>query len=363
MAEETFDLTDEQAQALGAKLTHAFDAHPVIGVPAYPDPDETWEFDGGRGWVYRVPDNPTVTKPVIIADGFGAGASALNEWAGLWAMGSSGAHPWGKQLHESGRDVIILGYDSRNVPIRTNAAVARQCVLKAIAEKPDNGESLVVGGLSMGGLVTRYALAAMEHDDIDHCTATYFSYDSPHQGAWIPISLQVFAHFLAALADALPIAPDKKEQMKGMSALINSPAARELLWKHTSKHAEPGTPPEPVGPAFEPDQARADFLAALEAVGNWPQRPRKVAVANGRGDGQGLDIAAGPNLVWAPKLLQPSATLYAQAVEKDKDALTLVATLTRALGLGDITIQPRTSRRWTARPAERSTASPSPPRR
>ena len=40
----------------------------------------------------------------------------------------------------------------------------------------------------MGGLVTRYALAKLETENVEHQVGTYFSYDSPHQGAWIPIS-------------------------------------------------------------------------------------------------------------------------------------------------------------------------------
>jgi hypothetical protein len=163
MAEETFEITAEGAAALGA-LTQAFNpraAEPGIAGVAL-KPDETWKLEGGTAWVWRVPGAKTLTRPVIIADGFSGGASSLKEWDGLWA-GSEIAdiYPWGTQLHEEGRDVIVLGYNSRCAPIHDNAKVATQCILKAAQERSGNAP-LVVGGLSMGGLVTRYALASLE---------------------------------------------------------------------------------------------------------------------------------------------------------------------------------------------------------
>jgi hypothetical protein len=266
-----------------------------------------------------------LTKPVVIADGFGAGASALREWSGLWGIEVAGGHAWGTQLHERGRDVIVLGYDSRNAPITDNAEVAIQCIQKAAAER--SGDTpLVVGGLSMGGLVTRYALAKLESDS-EHEVGTYFSYDSPHQGAWIPISLQVFAHFMSAVADDLfdagLIDEEKKQAMKAMQALINSTAARQLLWKHTETHLG-------LDSNFTADPARQAFLDALEAVGSFPQDLRRLGVANGRGDGEGLlDVTPGvKNLNWPKELFKPGAALYAQDEGTDKK----VAELLKALG-------------------------------
>jgi hypothetical protein len=313
MAENTLDVTVQAAAALGAGLSRAFDPRtPQPGEPAGRPPDVTWPLDGGQAWVYRVPGNDQVTQPVIIADGFGAGASTLAEWAGLWEeTGNADLHPWGTQLHQQGRDVIVLGYDSRNVPIADNAAVAMECIRTTLAEQ-DGTAPLVVGGLSMGGLVTRYALCQPQMQDTLEHVATYFSYDSPHRGAWIPISLQVFAHFLASLADFVEDEEQKKE-LAGMSDLINSPAARELLWKHTDTFRSLDT-------TFTADPARDAFVAALEAAGSYPAGVTTLAVANGRGDGIGLEgVTPGEaNLVWPPALFAPSATLYAQAAGTDQ---------------------------------------------
>jgi hypothetical protein len=330
MTEKTFDITAEGAAALGTKLTQAFNPRAVKpGARAAPEPDEEWTLENerarGKAWVWRVPGNTTLTEPVIIADGFSGGASSLGEWAGLWEQSQiDEIHPWGTQLHERGRDVIVLGYDSRSAPIRDNAQVARQCIMRAAQERTGS-TPLVVGGLSMGGLVTRYALLQMETQRIHHQVRTYFSFDSPHRGAWIPISLQTFAHFLADLANSVED-EEKKRQMKAMSNLINSTAARELLWKHTATHKDLDT-------QFGPDPARDNFVRDLEAMGSYPQLPRKLGVANGRGDGQG-DTTVTPgeqNLDWPRQplpppyqiILGPGATLYAQKDANEQ----LVATL------------------------------------
>ncbi|MBV8096338.1 MAG: hypothetical protein JO110_24485 [Acetobacteraceae bacterium] len=118
----------------------------------------------------------------------------------------------------------------------------------------------------MGGLVTRYALAKMEHEgDADaEEVALYWSYDSPHRGAWIPVAVQAFAHYIRASDDRF-------------SEYINSAAAQQLLrWHIATSDAKP-----------EISEKRQDFLEELKKVGWWPQKPRKIGVGNGLGNGQG----------------------------------------------------------------------------
>lgn len=172
------------------------------------------------------------------------------------------------QLRARGRDLILLGYDERSASILHNARTMQHCIMRAIAERLGS-TPLMVGGFSMGGLISRYALARMEYDGMDHQTSTFLTFDSPHRGAWIPIALQALSHFMISV-------PKLSEQ-------INSPAARQLLWRHIETVQD--TPKE--------DPMRTEFLAELARVGNWPMLPRKLAVANGRGDGQGNGVPPG----------------------------------------------------------------------
>ncbi|MGA5817549.1 esterase/lipase family protein [Kitasatospora sp. NPDC094028] len=234
-------------------------------IPAAPAPDETWPLPGGKAWVYLANPKHGLVRPVILSDGFNTGPSKLDE---LYHGLERGQFPLISQLRARGRDLILIGYDERSARIQDNALAARECIQRANAEKL-GGAQLTVGGFSMGGLVTRYALLRMESDGIDHQTATYLSYDSPHRGAWIPMALQGFAHFLTATP--------------ALSKQINSPAARQLLWRHIE--TVEGTPRE--------DPLRTEFLAELERMGSWPRRPRLLAVANGAGNGGGNGVKPG----------------------------------------------------------------------
>lgn len=231
----------------------------------------------GTAWVfYSTPGQSRVRKPVILSDGFSAGKSDPDA---LWNALENGEYPFVSQLREAGFDLVLLGFDERSASIIDNAGVAIQCIQKAIADREGTAQ-LTVGGFSMGGLVTRYALAKMQHDGDDPQTSTYLSYDTPHRGAWLPIGVQAFAHWVK---DNWGSMPGFGELLGSFSVLINSAAARELLRWHI------GT----VGAEARQDRARFDFLAELERVGGWPEGVRLLGVGNGTGTGAGNNIPAG----------------------------------------------------------------------
>ncbi|MGW6604153.1 esterase/lipase family protein [Streptomyces sp. NPDC055036] len=247
--------------------------------PPAPEPHDEWVLDGGTAWVYYSPLNRRqLVRPVILSDGFSSGSSDLDRlWHGLE---ENGDYRFISELHAAGRDVIILGYADRTASITANADTAIDCVRRALAERVGRTK-LVVGGFSMGGLVTRYALARMEQDPSlpDHEASLYFSYDTPHQGAWFPVALQAFTHFAT---DNWGDVPTLGPVLRQFSALLNSPAAKEMERWHIGKAGE--TP----GQASE----RVAFLKALDEVGGWPRGVRKVGVANGVDTGAGNGIKA-----------------------------------------------------------------------
>ncbi len=55
----------------------------------------------------------------------------------------------------------------------------------------------VIMGMSMGGLVVRYALRDMEINNIAHDTRLFISHDAPHCGANVPVSYQALVQHLA----------------------------------------------------------------------------------------------------------------------------------------------------------------------
>lgn len=287
---------DEQqiAEAFGAAahITLAPGPREAREAPAAaPTPDQEWALPGGMAWVYLANSKHGLAKPVIIGDGFNSGPSELDF---SWEIMERGPYPFISELRQRGYDVILLGFDERSASILDNAKVVRSAVQEAIARRVGD-HPLTVGGFSMGGLVTRYALAKMEHEKTDHQTALYFSFDSPHRGAWIPIALQSFAHYIRRLNAAF-------------SNQMNSPAARQLLWQHISEWDD--TP--------ETDKERVEFLAELERVGGWPRRPKKIGVANGVRTGVRNGIGPGERAFRGKGLAITGTHLYTQPAGEEK---------------------------------------------
>ncbi|MFJ1869429.1 esterase/lipase family protein [Streptomyces sp. NPDC088097] len=240
--------------------------------------DTKWELRDGTAWVfYSSSDQMAVRRPVILADGFAMGGSNGHV---LYDGLENGDYPFISTLRENGFDVILLGFENRSASIIDNAGVAIECIRRTIADREGNAP-LAVGGFSMGGMVTRYALAKMERQKEDHQTATYLSYDTPHRGAWLPLGVQAFAHFVKdKWGDTNPL-------LSLYSDLVNSPAARQMLRWHVATAAE-----VTLDVADGQDRERTEFLAALDRLGGWPLRPRLLGVANGTGTGIGNSIPA-----------------------------------------------------------------------
>ncbi|MDQ0581146.1 esterase/lipase family protein [Streptomyces rishiriensis] len=271
-------------------------ADPLTTAPAEPVevPDHAeWSLPNGFAWVFPADGNTTgdVVRPVIMADGFNLGRSELDKTY----QGLESGYKFISELHRRGRDVILLGFEERSASILDNARAAEAAIMQTVSHRRGDAR-LVVGGFSMGGIVTRYALADLERKRMDHQTALYFSYDSPHRGASIPVGVQAFSHFI-------PFPNDFARQM-------NSPAARQMLWRHYDKDTKK------IGVAPE----RTEFLDALNRLGGWPQIPMKIAVANGRGDGVGLPDVKPGEVALRVDRIYPGTTFYTQAQGDDVTA-------------------------------------------
>lgn len=85
-----------------------------------------------------------------------------------------------------------------------------------------SSEKLAIVGPSMGGQISRYALANLEKQGIDHNTRLWISVDSPHLGANIPLGDQALIHLLKVEGNSL----DAGEMYDN---LLGAPAARQQL--------------------------------------------------------------------------------------------------------------------------------------
>lgn len=228
--------------------------------PAPPAADEVWQLqaaNGSRGtaYVYRAHGQSTLTKPMIVAEGFPGGYPCDY----LYEMLNQ--HDTLEALRKVGYDMILLSFANGMDLLQNNAQVMQACIGLAMQR---TAAPLVVSGVSMGGLIARYALAEMETLGQAHNTRLFLTIDTPHRGAYTNLCNQWFAQYFAS---ASPMA-------RGFSALLDSPANQQFVMAWFN------------GQSVQVSPLREQFMQALAAHGNYPQQPRRLAIACGTGDGQ-----------------------------------------------------------------------------
>ena len=260
----------------------------ILATVPFQGYNETQAFIGeGEYEIFLDTNDGILDKPIIILDGFDPGDSRgiSDIYAGLSFDGQN----LGDILRNEGYDIVILNapvYTSNGVTIdggsdyiQRNAMVMIAMIDKLNADKVGQ-EELVVFGPSMGGLISRYALSYMEANSMDPETRLFISFDVPHNGANIPISLQYLINYFAALTGD-PTAQQLIDQV------LNSPAAKEMLVDHFSSHINAASPPDQDPTKLLPAGAvgfRDVFQTEFDALG-FPSNVRNVAMINGSGNG------------------------------------------------------------------------------
>jgi len=230
-------------------------------------------FGSGEAYVYLADEHAALTNPVILIEGFDLDNSM--GWEELYELLNR------EQLLETirarGFDAVVLNFTDAVDYIQRNAFVAVE-LLRQVQAAVGPRQTIAVAGASMGGLVGRYALAYMETLEIEHAVRTFISFDSPQTGADIPLGLQYWLWFFA----------DESPDAAALLAALDSPAARQLLIYHYTD------PPSATGAS---DPLRAELAVELAALGDYPQTPRLVAMANGSGSRLDQGFQAGDQII------------------------------------------------------------------
>lgn len=183
------------------------------------------------------------------------------------------------ELKEKDYDIIILDFFDGADDIFDNAAELIALIEEVNARKAlgsSSAENVIIGA-SMGGQVARVALKSMEQNGQDHDTRLYVSFDSPHQGANIPMGLQ---HFLDFNGNDECFA-ENNELAALLFSQLSRPAAQQLLTTH-------------IDPAAAP--VRASYVSALEALG-YPEDCKNIAIASGSRTAQNQGYGPGAQIV------------------------------------------------------------------
>lgn len=269
------------ATAAGATLQAAF----TFSVRALttPTPDDTLHATGtipylggvasGDGYVYLAPGHAQIQNPAIVVEGFDLDNSM--NWDELYALLNQ--ENLIENLRADGYDAVVLNFTDATDYLQRNAFVLVD-LLQQIQGIVGSQRTVALAGASMGGLVSRYALAYMETNGLPHSVRTFISFDVPHLGANIPLGIQYWINFFSSQsADAAVFLAE-----------LNRPAARQMLVYHYT---------DPAGSTGQPDPLRGTFGTDLAAVGNWPAQPRLVAIANGSDNGTSQGFAPGAQLI------------------------------------------------------------------
>ena len=174
-------------------------------------------------------------------------------------------------------DIVYVDNNNGIDDIRRNAALFMQVLdlVNSPTYKEGNYPNVVMG-ISMGGLVARYALRKMEIQGRDHHTWKYISVDSPHKGANIPLGIQAMADHIASqelrvfFVTALKstwLSGDLEDAVK----MLNSPAAKQMMvYRLNSQNTD-----------------HQNFMQEYEQMG-LPVKCQNIAISNGRLDGHKL---------------------------------------------------------------------------
>jgi hypothetical protein len=204
----------------------------------------------GEYEVFLSSDN-VLDKPIFLVDGFDPGDGRTIE--GIYDLlnfndGGTTSN-LGDLVRAEGFDVVILNFptytraqDATVVDggadfIERNAMLLVDLINMINTGKVGNEQNVVIGP-SMGGLISRYALNYMENQNIVHDTRLWISFDSPHQGANVPIGFQHQFNFLAfGLDDFWVLGNQNVEELQPIiDGMLKSPAARQMLTDQFESH-------------------------------------------------------------------------------------------------------------------------------
>lgn len=271
-------------------------------ITDYFPPDDFFYLSGGRGYVKYGCENTTgkLRKPFIFVEGIDFGANAPDDVTGtrygdlgwyqiILARQYKKDDPVSdaedvkdpniakvpilmKKLCSEGYDLIMLDFADGATGIDVNAMVLVELIQKVNQQLKDNGskQQIVVMGVSMGGQVSRYALRYMELNESStgpHNTRLFISFDSPNSGANIPLGTQLAIRYTTFWLG------------KQLMPQLFRPATKQLM----RYHYMPTLVINDDNPY--PYNEHTELYFINPNMTTFPQKPYKVAIANGSGLG------------------------------------------------------------------------------
>lgn len=287
----SYDSTGSKTVTVEATLSDGtiLTASSTLDVAALSTPDPTYStrliaaypYNNTTGtiYIYKSPETHAGLRcPVLVAEGFDMENNM--DWDVLYNILNK--EQLAETLRSYGRDLIVLDYTNAMRNIFENAALARAAVTYVNANRNNTNDKFTVIGASMGGLVTRIALADMDKSPATYGAShvnTWISLDSPHKGANIPLGIQEFLSFFYNKNSAFASAAE-------LYFILNQPAAKQMLLVHHS-----------ASTSLAGNSSNTAFQASLDAKG-YPTSCKKIAISNGSGYGEKQPFSEGDLIVY-----------------------------------------------------------------
>lgn len=170
-----------------------------------------------------------IRKPLILVEGFDP--NNTNDFTKIYGFGNN--QDILNDLRSYNYDIIILDFKDANIKIQANGKLLESLISGINTIKEDTNEDLIIVGASMGGLVARYALAEMEHNNVNHHTRLFASLDTPHMGAYYPMSAQLLLNQLKKSCNSSMFINELLyDKLKPIFNLLDCDAARQMLIYH-----------------------------------------------------------------------------------------------------------------------------------
>ncbi len=248
-----------------------------------PPPTATWSVVGdipyqgdvatGEAFVYLSDENTKLTRPIIISEGI----DPENDlgWEDLYNLLNQ--ENLIEDLRAEGFDAVVLNYQNTNTYIQRNAFLVVK-LLQMVNDTIDYQNQIITVGPSMGGLVVRYALTYMENNAMDHNSNLFILFDTPNQGANIPLGLQYLMFF----------GKDLDQAIQDMVDMLDAPSPKQMLAYHYT---------DPPSATAGPDPMFDAFFTELEGIGNYPENLRKIALSDGSGNATGQPFQPGDQVI------------------------------------------------------------------
>lgn len=134
-------------------------------------------------------------------------------------------------IEDANLEIVFVDWEDGGARLQDNGQVVANAIKTINADKEARGivTPSVIVGQSMGGLCTRYGLWLLEQEEYEHRISKYFSWDTPHRGANVPINFQLATAYILDLRwNGLPVI---KWLAGDADRAQNSAASKQLkLW-------------------------------------------------------------------------------------------------------------------------------------